>query len=557
MKKPLFFCLFFLSFIQTYAQTNISNNKNLNKIVLFGDTNIDSLIHYAKLSQKSKDPCVSNLGFINEANAYYKNGDFKKSEEITLNVIKKVKDKSLACNQKVLLNAYNRLFWIKKNQGEYNKAFNYLLEKKKVIEKLSKKDSYYIIHKLSAENNLAGIKAILGLHKETISILKKTNADLKNVKSGDKFLSNHLKILQSSNLNLIGDSYYLLAKKSLNNYLDSAAVYYKEAFNVAQTFNPLHENSYELYKLRKVKIATKREHFKDALATINEIKSKANYTQELNFYKSVIYFNLKNSDSTLHFANNFLNYHKNTPNSKENKLIILDILANEYNLLKKSDSAYKYSKLGLEELTLVNSNKSEINNSHYQYNFDEIQKNNLAVINKKQNKFRLQLIFIICLSTVLITLIVIYFYRRRRKTSKEFNTIIDEIQSSEAPPKKDYNIDEDVEKSILYELENLEKSDLFLKSDFNINMLAKKLNTNSTYISYIINNTKQQNFKQYITELRINYLIEKLKTDKKYQTFTIQYLAEEIGYKNASAFTRAFKKQLGTTPSEYIKVLKK
>ncbi|WP_366943585.1 helix-turn-helix domain-containing protein [uncultured Polaribacter sp.] len=33
-------------------------------------------------------------------------------------------------------------------------------------------------------------------------------------------------------------------------------------------------------------------------------------------------------------------------------------------------------------------------------------------------------------------------------------------------------------------------------------------------------------------------------------------LAEEIGYTNASAFARAFKKYKGITPSEYLKMLK-
>ena len=67
---------------------------------------------------------------------------------------------------------------------------------------------------------------------------------------------------------------------------------------------------------------------------------------------------------------------------------------------------------------------------------------------------------------------------------------------------------------------------------------------------------KNISFKQYLLELRINYLTERLKTDRKLKKYTIQSLAEEIGYTNASAFTRAFKKHVGVTPSNYIKSLK-
>ena len=74
-------------------------------------------------------------------------------------------------------------------------------------------------------------------------------------------------------------------------------------------------------------------------------------------------------------------------------------------------------------------------------------------------------------------------------------------------------------------------------------------------MSYIINKVKGQTFKQYFTELRIKFLIKKLDEDKNYRKYTIKFLAEEIGYTNASAFARAFKKHKGITPSEYIKSL--
>ena len=109
---------------------------------------------------------------------------------------------------------------------------------------------------------------------------------------------------------------------------------------------------------------------------------------------------------------------------------------------------------------------------------------------------------------------------------------------------------------MLLELEKFEKSKIYLDSTFNINILAKQLNTNTSYLSSIVNEKKGKTFKQYITELRINYLITIIQKDSKYRKYTIQALGEEIGYTNASSFSRSFKKFTGLTPTNYLNSLK-
>ena len=535
---------------------DISSKNNLEKIELYGNTNIDSLKFYAKKSQLSNDPCVKKLGEINEASVHYKEGDFVTSEKLSLQVIHSIIKKELPCKNKILLTAYNRLFWIKKNQGKYNTAFNYLLEKQKIVEQLPEKNTYYHIHRLSINTNMASIKAILGLHKEAIEILYRTNSEFKNLKleKNQNDVTN-LKVIHISTLNLIADSYYNLSHKNALNYLDSAAVYYKQAYNIALTFTPIHKNTEGLYSLRQVKIYSKKGQFNTADSIINRIKKIEENEQEIYFYNSSIHFNLKNSDSTIYFANRFLNYQKTSPNTKKNRLIIYDILANQYNDLNKPDSAYKYSRLGLLELSELDSNKEEINEAHYQYNFNVIKEKNTNEINKEHTTHVAQIISIISLSVVSISLVFFFYNKKRKKTSENFNNLIDEIKNNDNTPKKDYNIDKELEQAILYALENLENSDLFLRKEFNLKSFAKKTKTNTTYISYIINNKKGQSFKQYIAKLRIDYLIKMLKSDPRYRNYTIQYLAGEIGYSNASAFSRAFKNHTNTTPSEFLKSL--
>lgn len=559
MKHPFFIFLLTASISLASAQTDISNKENLDKIEKFGNINIDSLFYYARKSQKSTDPCTKNLGLIGEASAYYKKGDFDESEKICLRVIQNLLKKATICDHKISLSLYNRLFWIKKNQGKYNNAFNYLLEMKKVIETIPKKDEYYHLHKLSVNNNIASLKEILGLSNEALSILKKTNRDLKKLSNDNSHYYNHLKVIHASNLNTIGNTYFNLGKNSITYYLDSAAIYYKKAYQVAQSFVPPHKNSQRLYALKKIKIHAQKKEFNKALDILLSIDNKdisSGVIQGVHFLKSIVYYNLKKSDSTLIYANKFLSYDEKTPSTKINKIVIFDILANQYNNLHKNDSAYKYARLGLEELSQLTANKNKINKTHYKYNFNQIKKENDVVVNSEHKTHIIQIIVISIIAILLILYLIYRSKTKRRKALLDFDVILDEIQLSQTPPKKDYNIEKDLEESILLQLEQLESSTDYLSCDFNIKLLADKLETNTSYLSYIINNTKNQSFKQYITKFRIDYLIHKLNTEEQYLNYTIQYLAEEIGYTNASAFTRAFKKELGITPSEYIKSLK-
>ena len=117
IKKYYCFFLLFLPFLLV-AQKKKLQETYFEKIEFFRDINNDSLLFYAKKSQKSQDPCTKYLGKISEALVYYKTGDFIKSENICIHVLNTLKNKSNPCKSKILLSAFNRMFWIKKNQNK-------------------------------------------------------------------------------------------------------------------------------------------------------------------------------------------------------------------------------------------------------------------------------------------------------------------------------------------------------------------------------------------------------------------------------------------------------
>lgn len=114
-------------------------------------------------------------------------------------------------------------------------------------------------------------------------------------------------------------------------------------------------------------------------------------------------------------------------------------------------------------------------------------------------------------------------------------------------------ISEDIARNILKELEIFENKDQFLNKGITLGSLAKKIKTNSKYLSEIINTYKGKNFATYLNDLRIDYAISRLANDKKFRSYKIPFIAEELGYNNEQAFTLAFKKRTGTPLSVYLK----
>ena len=118
-------------------------------------------------------------------------------------------------------------------------------------------------------------------------------------------------------------------------------------------------------------------------------------------------------------------------------------------------------------------------------------------------------------------------------------------------------IAEDVAETILKELNLFETKEHFLKKGITLTTLAKKIKTNSNYLSEIINTYKEKNFNTYLNDLRIEYALNRLAKDKKFRSYKIPFIAEELGYNNEQAFTLAFKKRTGTPLSIYLREIEK
>ena len=104
--------------------------------------------------------------------------------------------------------------------------------------------------------------------------------------------------------------------------------------------------------------------------------------------------------------------------------------------------------------------------------------------------------------------------------------------------------------SITSVLENVE---VIARSDFNLNMLADMVGTNTKYVSWVINDTYGKNFKTLLNEYRIREACRRMADREHYANVTIQTIYEELGYSSAAGFINAFRNVNGMTPSAYLK----
>lgn len=116
-------------------------------------------------------------------------------------------------------------------------------------------------------------------------------------------------------------------------------------------------------------------------------------------------------------------------------------------------------------------------------------------------------------------------------------------------------IDENVIKHITNSLITFENNLDFL-NNYTLESLATKFNTNSRYLSMIVNEIKGCTFIQYINKLRIEYVIEKLENNSDFLKYSIQGLSDSAGFNSVETFSRAFVAYTKLKPSEFIKQLK-
>ena len=95
---------------------------------------------------------------------------------------------------------------------------------------------------------------------------------------------------------------------------------------------------------------------------------------------------------------------------------------------------------------------------------------------------------------------------------------------------------------------------LYLNPKLSLKLISKQTNLSEGYLSQIINSNTDNNFNEYINNMRVENAI-KLLLDDDYFKYTITAIGLESGFNTKTSFYNAFKKITGHTPNNYKKLV--
>jgi AraC-like DNA-binding protein len=414
------------------------------------------------------------------------------------------------------------------NIGNYKTAIKKCLNSEYLIEKNKK---LYTIEQYNL--NKSNVYLSLGTFYET----KFENENKKNIVLIDSALHYYKKAVLFSfenTKNKIAAQLNIANILLYKNRINETEKTYQNIVTEAKENNLAHEHSIAIYNLGYFYYSQKK--YPKALVYFEKTdsifrKNQSNLEDFIysNYYQSKIYENFSDDENSLKHANVYLDYFEK----------------NEENISNQTE---------------------EINQSQ---NSQSLKKEMETMIEKYATIVLIKKIAICVFVVLLVVFIFIYFKNKKKNKISElrYNSIINEYKekltnSVDLERKKEVkvsvsnlNLDEEKENSLFEKLIKLETQKVFLNKDFTLQFVAKKIKTNTTYLSYVVNKRFGKTFSEYANELKINYVINEMITNTSYRKYSTQAIADSVGYKNATSFTKSFHKKTGLSPVKFAEKL--
>ncbi|WP_162820003.1 helix-turn-helix domain-containing protein [Kordia sp. SMS9] len=399
--------------------------------------------------------------------------------------------------------------------------------------------------------------------------------DLKNFQEAKKSFKEAITTIETKQLiakdsiNYVEDyiNYHMFLAKAYQaeKRLDSAMLYIDKGIIIADYYKDIEGKAY-LYEL-KGKTLTAQEKYTKAFTNLNASKEIFTDLKNEKQISKILYLL-----ADCHFRNG----------EASNALEILDTLETRYtqNFLLQSDyydvlvlkadvfksskqfereSTYRQKSADIQEQIAAKEDKTTVFQTATQYEIQKI-KNQFEARQQKDEK-RFYTFLSIAIAVIGIFSFLLYKqFTKKKVASKSIETAASKEElitpkKEKTTTQKGIKSDKTVEE-ILQKLKNLEAQEFYLNPKYNLYATAKKIDTNTTYLSTILNAHKKMTFTEYLNTLRIQYTLDRLEKDKKFRLYTIKAIAKEVGYKSHGSFSRAFKAKTGENPSTYLKKIR-
>ncbi len=436
--------------------------------------------------------------------------------------------------------------------GDHQKSLdNYLLAYPYALQKNNFED------KLQIQNMIANLKDRWGAYDEALVMYKKSLSEIKKQKD---YLTKFQDPYFSGLFNL-GISYIR------NKKIDSALITIKQG--IKQSLKIKNKACYNMFVLSSGIANYEIKNYNEALDSINK---SIHYVNQLNmsigyYHLGDIYYKMKEEKKSLLALNKMDSIFKETNNE-------FPQLIKGYELLMEHYKNKQNLKKQLEYIQKIMHVDSMIDNNYVDLNKIITKKYDIPILMEEKEKVIYQLeskliknekthtsyIFILVIFLLCLIIYSSFLFFQNKKNKKKFEEL---MNAKEVKPvainntTSTLNISEDIISDLLQKIEKFEEKKEYQKQDLTINKLAKKFNTNEKYLSKIINSYKNKKFIQYINDLRIDNIIDELKSNDKLRLYTIKAIAAEAGFNTAQSFSSAFQKKTSIKPSYFIKQLNK
>ncbi len=108
----------------------------------------------------------------------------------------------------------------------------------------------------------------------------------------------------------------------------------------------------------------------------------------------------------------------------------------------------------------------------------------------------------------------------------------------------------EVERNVNTVEQVLRETKPFLNTQYSLPDLVRDTGISRHRLSATINEGLSMNFNELINQYRVRYAVEDLSPEK-WKTLSIEGIGTECGFHSRTTFTRAFKKEMGMTPSDF------
>lgn len=546
----------------------------------FFNSNIDSSFFYANKIEKSENVIHRAFAFGAKGYLFSDSGNFDKANYYFNKAVKLIKTAPNSYlrsqNEAYIYNYGGLINW---KIGKFPKALDYYFFAKKISESIND-----VVQIVKINNNIALITNDAGNYQKAISITKQSE---KIIESNKDLYSESQYLANKSNVNInLGVYYekYFSHNKHKKQLLDSAFYYFDRALIYS---NDIIENKLKALKylgniyfyrgdLVKAEMAYNNALIQAKNSNLEKEFNNANYN--LGFIK---YNNKQYKEALIYFQRVDSMYNK----KKSSNLDYINsnyYQAKIYGKFDDPEKAMEYSKIYLENFEKNNFEKYhdelEVN---YKLSNSELEKEMLDL--QKEYKFTVLMkkgmVLFFCILFVVLVVLLFVNYKRRKLAEQRVTAILEEYRSKPIDEKEEividsneivfkdderevkeissFNLENEKENEIMMKLKALDNKMFYLRPDFTQQEVARKIKTNTTYLSYVVNKNYNKSFSMYYNELRIAYVINEIISNSKYREYTTQAIAESAGFKNADSFASSFKKKTGVTPYQFINEIKK